>query len=222
MNHMRSIVVVVAVLLLAACASSPERIVRDPAYAPVVAERYETPRPVTGSIYGGSAGLGLFGDRKARRIGDVLTIVLTENTSASNQASTNTSKESNTNLGNPTILGQPLGSLNAEIGGSRDFAGSGSSSQSNRLTGRITVSVVDVLPNGNLLVRGEKVLALNNGAESIRVSGIVRPADIGTDNTLQSTQIADAHISYRGSGTLADSNSMGWLSRVFNSPVWPF
>jgi len=101
------------------------------------------------------------------------------------------------------------------------FDGSGDSTQSNSLTGNVTVTVVEVLANGNLVVRGEKTLRINQGDEYLRVSGVVRPADVSSDNSVISTQLADARIAYSGSGFVADSNSMGWLARFVNS-WWPF
>ena len=234
----RFLLLLTPLALLVGCAGSPDTLQRNPNYAPVTPERVEVPRPVTGSIFHASNNALLFEDRKARRIGDILTIELTERTNASKQASTDTSKQSTTQIANPTILGQQprdlpvvgtamgiagIDSLETNLGANtREFSGSGQSRQSNSLTGRISVTVVDVYPNGNLLVRGEKILALNQGAESVRISGIVRPADIRADNTVLSTQVADAQITYEGSGALADANSMGWLSRAFNSRFWPF
>jgi flagellar L-ring protein precursor FlgH len=119
-----------------------------------------------------------------------------------------------------TSNGTPI--LNNEIAGDRSFSGQADSSQSNRLDGSITVTVAERLPNGNLVVRGEKMIQINQGEELIRVQGIVRPVDIGPQNTVPSTKIADARISYGGKGTLADANRPGWLSRFFNSPWFPF
>ncbi|MFW6342307.1 MAG: flagellar basal body L-ring protein FlgH, partial [Halothiobacillaceae bacterium] len=112
--------------------------------------------------------------------------------------------------------------FNASLGGERSFDGSGNASQENSLDGQITVTVARVLPNGNLIVRGEKFLGINQGTEFVRVSGIVRPQDIGSDNTIDSTRIADARISYGGQGIINDANNMGWLARFFNSPIFPF
>ena len=108
------------------------------------------------------------------------------------------------------------------LDGERSFDGAGSSSQSNQLTGQITVTVAQRLPNGNLIVRGEKWLTINQGQELVRIAGIVRPQDIGQDNVVPSTRVADARISYTGRGTLADANTRGWLSRFFNSKWMPF
>ncbi|MCG8122437.1 MAG: flagellar basal body L-ring protein FlgH, partial [Candidatus Thiodiazotropha taylori] len=98
----------------------------------------------------------------------------------------------------------------------------GSASQGNALSGSITVSVIEVLPNRNLYVRGEKRIGINQGTEYVRLSGIVRPSDISPTNTVASTRIADPTITYVGEGALADANSMGWLSRFFNSVLSPF
>ncbi len=180
-----------------------------------------------GAIYAAGSDLRLFEDVRARRVGDLLTIVLQESTSASKSASTKTQKDSEVDLQAPTLLGRgvtangtPL--LQNSIGAEREFEGAGSSSQSNRLTGNITVAVVQRMPNGNLVVQGEKWLKLNQGDEFVRISGIVRPFDIGQDNTVSSDRVADARISYGGRGVVASSNRAGWLDRFFNSGLMPY
>ena len=117
-----------------------------------------------------------------------------------------------------------LGPLIAELDldSENSFDGAGGSEQSNSLKGDITVTVAAVYPNGNMLIKGEKVMHLNQGSEVIRISGIVRPADVTPKNTVFSTQIADVQITYAGDGAVADSNEQGWLARFFNSPLWPF
>ncbi|HFC53804.1 MAG TPA: flagellar basal body L-ring protein FlgH [Gammaproteobacteria bacterium] len=222
-------------LLLAGCGSTPEMAKRDPAYAPV----RPVPVPVRknrGSIYQSGAGISLFRDSRARRVGDILTVKLAERIRASKSAKTNTSRSDEVKVDNPTLFGAqvqfnaprafPLANhkdngLAAAFGSERTFSGSGDSSQSNSLTGSVTVSVVEVLANGYLVVRGEKTLSLNQGSEYIRVAGIVRPQDIGPDNTVLSSKLADADISYGGSGVIADSNRRGWLSRALGA-IWPF
>jgi flagellar L-ring protein precursor FlgH len=111
--------------------------------------------------------------------------------------------------------------LNSAFDAEREFSGKGDSSQSNSLTGEIAVTVVNVLPSGSLVVRGEKIIGLNQGSEFIRISGLVRPQDISTDNTVVSTKLANSRIFYGGGGSIAESNTQGWLSRFFNSPVFP-
>ena len=109
-----------------------------------------------------------------------------------------------------------------QIGSEQGFDGKGDSQQSNRLDGSITVTVVSRLPNGNLLVRGQKWMKLNQGKEFVRIEGVIRPIDLDRDNSIPSWKVADAKIAYGGSGVLNDANSMGWLARFFNSPVMPF
>ena len=183
--------------------------------------------PTAGAIYAAGPGLQLYSDRRARDVGDLLTITLLENTTAQTSANTATNKESNLSLGTPSILGAPvtLGGkdiLSATAKGARDFTGKGNSAQSNRLQGNVTVTVVQRLPNGNLVVQGQKNLRLNQGDELVQVQGIVRPGDISADNTVPSSRVAEARIVYGGRGPVAQSNAMGWLSRFFNSGLTPF
>lgn len=236
-----AILAIAALLALSGCAS----IVGDVrTFAPETASPAgrSPPQPVAalaprdggGSIFAGAAGgtaggarMKLFEDNKARDVGDLLTIVLVENTRAKTNAKTAVTKDAGVGISAPTIFGQsvtykgqPL--LQAEIEGSRDFAGTGDSAQSNQLAGDITVSVVENLGNGNLRVLGEKRLRLNQGDELVQVQGIVRTADIGPDNRITSDRVGDARIVYGGRGTLARSNAMGWLGRFFNSAAFPY
>lgn len=222
------------VALLSGCASmQPPQADYRPAYPPAMTP----PSQTEGAIYQAGHNIALFEDIKAKRIGDTITIVLQERTQASKDAKTETSKENDITIPNPTILGSmpqfnvpgivPLASnrnnsLEADLHSNQEFKGEGTSSQGNSLTGNITVTVIDVQPNGNLVVRGEKWLTLNQGDEYIQISGIVRPVDVRTDNTVLSSQVADARITYSGKGMVADSNKMGWLSRFFASVIWPF
>ena len=202
--------------------------IRRADYRPVLPLVTASLGPQQGSLYNASTSMQYFADVKARRVGDVITVILREKTDASKKADTNTDKNSEITIPNPTIFGRD----NITIGGypifsnqldsGIDFEGKGDSSQSNSLTGDIAVTVTAVYPNGNMLVRGEKVLTLNQGSEVIRISGIVRPVDVTPRNTVLSTQIADAQITYSGTGVVAQSNQAGWLTRFFNSPYWPF
>lgn len=177
-----------------------------------------------GSIYASRSGKGLrlFQDNKASEVGDLLTIVLVESTSASTQAKTAVAKKSATSMSVPTLGNAVLPGLSASLGGDRSFSGNGDSAQSNKLDGQLTVQVVQDLGNGNLLVRGDKQLRLNQGDELVQVQGIVRRADIGPDNRVTSDRVGDARIVYGGRGALARSNAMGWLGRFFNSALAPF
>ena len=216
-----------ALAALGACASGPTA--RDDtqwAPTPPPAQDLAASAPSDGSIYHDGQGMELFTDPRAHRAGDILTVVLVESTQATKKSATSTSKGDKASIKSPTLLGKTLslGGRVADIGldGERTFDGAGSSSQSNQLTGQITVTVAQRMSNGNLLVRGEKWLTINQGQELVRISGIVRPQDIGQDNTVPSTRVADARISYTGRGTLADANTRGWLSRFFNSKWMPF
>jgi len=215
-------------LALAGGCSQTQLVVQpDPQYAPIDlrADQFQ-PEP-NGSIYQQGRTVQLFEDNKAYRIGDVLSVTLSESTNASKSAETNTDKDDEIDLNALSIFGSTGPSvngnlvLNSSIDGERAFSGSGDSAQSNSLSGEIAVTVVDVLPNGNLVVRGEKIIGLNQGSEFIRLSGIVRPEDINTDNTVQSRKIANSRIYYGGGGVIAESNSRGWLSRFFDSPLFP-
>jgi len=181
--------------------------------------------PTAGAIYREGPGLRLFTDRKAREVGDIVTVTLTERTQASTRANTKIAKESTTGMsgqlfGAPVTLGgRDL--LNNSLSTSRDFAGDGNSTQSNQITGTLTAQVVQKLPNGNLVIQGSKELTLNQGNELIQVQGIIRPSDIGPDNTIPSTRVADARIVYGGRGPMARSNAMGWPDRFFNGAWFP-
>lgn len=180
-----------------------------------------------GAIYAAGTELSLFEDLRARRVGDILTVVLQESTSASKSASTSTKKETDISLPGPTLAGRPVtvnGTpiLDTSVSGNREFDGEGSASQSNRLAGNISVTVVERLANGNLVVQGQKWLRLNHGDEFVQIAGIVRPRDVQEDNTITSDRVAEARISYGGRGVVANANRPGWLDRFFNSPVMPY
>jgi len=198
----------------------------NPYYAPIQPAQMQQPKPVNGSIYQAGTSMDLYSDGRAHRVGDIITVVLTERTQSSKSSSTDTDKSTNIGMGVPNVLGQDLtllgNPLSASMNSTGGFEGEGSSDMSNSLDGNITVTVHQVMPNGAMLVRGEKWLTLNQGDEYIRVSGLVRPQDIGPDNSVESTRMADARITYSGTGATHDANVMGWLARFFISPLWPF
>jgi flagellar L-ring protein precursor FlgH len=215
-------------LLLQACASGPELAdAESRSEFRSAAMAYAPPPPAAGTIYNPAGSFDLFMDLRARAVGDILTILLVERTNASKESSTSTARGSSVDTGLPTFAGRPITSggtpiLNNEFSSDASFDGQADSSQSNRLDGSITVTVAERLPNGNLLVRGEKLITINQGEEFIRLEGIIRPVDIGPENTVPSTKVADAAISYSGRGTLQATNRPGWLTRFFNSPFFPF
>jgi flagellar L-ring protein precursor FlgH len=185
------------------------------------------PKPSNGAIYQTGREVALFENPIAHHIGDIVTIVLNEQTQAQKTSSTNTNKATSVALPGMTILGKALTVhgvpiMSNNISDTTKFAGEGDSAQSNSLQGFVTVTVQKVLPNGNLFVKGEKWIGINQGQEYVRLSGIIRPIDLASDNSINSSQVANAKISYGGKGALADANAQGWLSRFFNSPWTPF
>ena len=222
---------------LAACEAPPRR---DPEFAASYPAAHGSPaqsQAATGAIFQGGYDVALFEDLKAHRIGDILTVRLSESNQAAKSNNNAVTKSGSSKMDNPTILGAkpefllpgvlPLAavadnSLETDLSSSNDYSGKADSKQSNSLNGSITVTVADVLPNGNLLIRGEKRLNLNQGNEYIKISGMVRPVDVGTDNSVLSTKIADATIIYSGDGANADSSKVGWLGRFFMSAAFPF
>ncbi|HCR97104.1 MULTISPECIES: flagellar basal body L-ring protein FlgH [Halomonas] len=203
-------------LLAAGCAQIPR--------ASVVGEQeqieiVDRPPPIpNGSIYQARQGYQpLFEDRRPRAMGDILTIVLDEQVSASKNARTNASRNGSASLDLaqlPDVL-DTLAEYGFDIAGASDFNGGGGAQANNSFTGTITVSVLEVMNNGNLRVRGEKQIGINQGTEFIRFSGVVNPRTITTQNTVPSTQVADARIEYVGDGYINEAQHMGWLQRFF-------
>ena len=228
MNRFHSLLACAAILVqlfATGCATTPPELTEfEPLVRPVA-----PPAPVynNGSLFQQRT-LSVFEDPRPYKVGDIITIMLDESTSASKTADTSTSKDDTVSIASPTIFGRPLtiGSDdeigNNEYAPSREFDGQADSSQSNSLSGEISVTVVDILPNGNLVVKGEKWFTLNQGKEYIRVAGVIRPQDVLSDNTIASTKLADAQIAYSGEGFLHDSNTQGWFSQMLNSKWWPF
>ena len=213
-----------ALVLLQACTTVPPR---DLGFAPVAPADLRPPVQNTGSIYQSGYEMRLFEDNTAARVGDSLTIKLQESTQAKKADDLTAKKDNNIAVSAPSVMGFALSALTGndaktELAAKRGFTGQGKADQSNSLEGNISVTVVEVLPNGNLKVRGEKRVTLNQGDEYIRLAGIVRPVDIAPDNTLTSDKVADATIMYTGEGAMADASKMGWASRALFSPWFPF
>lgn len=237
MNRLIILLPLLGITLVTGCVQ-PSPKPNDPYYAPVLPR---TPLPAAqnnGAIYQAGFETNLYDDRKAYRVGDIITITLNERTQASKNANSQLQKDSTANIGLTSLFGggvsvnNPNGGLNpldaarlsldAEYNASRDTKGDAKAGQSNSLSGSVTVTVSEVLPNGILAVRGEKWLTLNTGDELVRIAGLVRADDIGTDNTVPSTRVADARITYSGTGAFADASQPGWFDRFFMSPLFPF
>jgi flagellar L-ring protein precursor FlgH len=178
-------------------------------------------RAATGAIFQANYAPLTSGTR-ANAIGDILTIVLAERTQATKSTSQNTDRNGAIGLAPPSTGPFALfGASDLNMGGAQSFKGSGQAAQSNALTGEISVTITAAYPNGNMLVRGEKTVTLNRGEEIVRLSGLVRSADIGFDNRVPSSRVADARITYTGKGEIARASRQGWLQRIF-STVSPF
>jgi flagellar L-ring protein precursor FlgH len=208
---------------LSGCAMMQPSIVR----APVTARAEPPPAPIArnGAIFQANAShLALFEDRRARFIGDTLTISIIEKTSASKKSSSTANREAGDTFAVPTLANLPgKGILGASLSASANnkFTGKGESASNNDFTGTLAVTVVEILPNGNLVVAGEKQFAINQGTEFLRFSGVVNPNNITSGNVVNSTQVADARIEYRGNGYIDEAQTMGWLARFFMN-VLPF
>lgn len=183
-------------------------------YAPVYHEAQPSAARATGSIFHEDT-RGLFvNDRRARAVGDVLTVQFVERFQASKSQTTTSGRNSSFEMQLPSILPGGITPDALRHSTRQSFSGRGGATQSNSLTGRLSVSVARVLPNGHLEVIGQKRLVLNNGAEYVRLTGVVRPEDIGPDNVVPSDRLAHADIRYIGAGDVADTGRQGWLSRA--------
>lgn len=214
-------------LLISGCSSLQEPKQDDPLFAPVAPEPAARPLVQSGSLFAQNYSNSLYSDNKARHEGDIITVVLRESTQASKKAKTEMQKDSSTSF--EPMVG--LGGRNVSVAGNTlqfgadstsDYKGDAKADQSNSLVGNISVNVLQVLNNGNLVIRGEKWLTLNTGKEYIRLTGVIRSEDVDVNNTVESTKIANARIEYSGTGAHHNGQSPGWLSRFFNGPLWPF
>ena len=215
---------VLPAVALAACNAGYIRNARLPPAAEGAAYRaaQRSVAPVNGAIYQQAQAYSFFEDPRGHRVGDVITIRLTEAFNASKTASMKTQKDNDTTLQAPMFAGKLPLNGDTTLAAKRAFTGNGTATQQNALTGSITAVITEVLPNGNLLISGERALQLNQGEEFVRVQGVVRVLDVQVDNSVTSDRIADARISYNGQGVLDDANRQGWLARFFASPITPF
>ena len=211
-----------ALLLLSACTTVPPTNVHQPMTARP-APRGENLAP-NGSIYQAGVSRTLFEDRRARYVGDTMTITITETTSASTASNTKARRAGSISTSVPTITGLPgksLQGMELSASSAASLDGKGDAAAKNAFTGNITVTVIEVLANGNLLVSGEKQVSIGAGTEYIRLSGVVNPYFINAANTISSANVADARIEYKESGVISEAQVMGWLARFFMS-VLPF
>ncbi len=206
-------------LALSACGGGSSRPTGFTAALPPAPQAVPT-RHQDGAIYQASHGYApLYYGNRAAKVGDIVTIVLVEQTQTSKSTSGSTSRDGSIGLSLPQFIGVDSNDLNASSGSS--FKGSGDASQASSIRADLTVTIAEVRPNGTALIRGEKVMHLSQGEEWVQLSGIIRLADIDQDNRIPSIRVADARISYSGSGSVQRASREGWLSRFFGA-ISPF
>jgi len=190
-------------------------------FAPVYPVVREAPQQATGSLYNADLGETFLGRGRNFQIGDVITVVLSESTQAARTQSGSLSRTSSNDVLPPEVIGGGLLGATGLLGGTIKSDGTGTADQTATLSGSVVVTVVDVMANGNLVVRGEKQLALTEGAEIIQVAGVIRPDDVAPNNTVQSKRLANAQITYRGTGDMAATARAGWGTSGLLK-LWPF
>lgn len=221
----------VLILLLTACAGPASRVDINQVepIVPVVEE--PAPPQTPGSLWTESRG-GMFVDMKGRTVGDIVTVVISENASASKEATTETDRKSTMSAGITNVFGlekyisqlgnsaiDPTALVNATT--TNDFEGGGKTERKENLVATLTTQVVEVLPNGNLRIEGNKTVTVNNEMQIVKLSGIIRQADVSPGNIVNSRHILNARIAYVGEGVISDKQQQGWLVRGLDA-VWPF
>lgn len=207
---------VLAAVLAGCVTTTPPTAVHQPMSARPEARNFASPS--NGTIFNVASARPLFEDRRARFVGDTITINIAEKVQASKKSENKASRSNNIDVSVPTIAGLPFKSAQGTAlaaSDSNNFTGKGENTSSNDFTGTITVTVIEVYPNGNLLVSGEKQIGLKEGEEFVRFSGVVNPNTITSANTVTSTQVADARIEYKANGFIDSAQVMGWLARFF-------
>ena len=227
MIALRLLALAAIVYLLQGCATEPVDMVLRPSpeFQPVYPLAADRQKIATGGIYSNRQSDAWFGRGRNYQVGDIITVLLNESTQAARTQNTDVSRESKNSL--PSGLGTRVGSLSPflsgiDINNNNDSSkGAGKADQQASLAGSVAVTVIEILANGNLMVRGEKKLGLSEGTEVIQVSGVIRPEDVGPNSTVQSRRLANAQIAYRGSGDLANATKAGWGTSMMHK-FWPF
>ena len=231
---------VMGLFSLSACAGMPfTKKPQAPAVQPVRQQVYnqqarQKKDPTVGAgLWSANGYRGLFQDLRAAQIGDLVTVNIVETSKANKKANTKSGRQSSIEAGISNAMGWETKLEKLGVKGSydnenlfkgsmkNDFSGSGETSRDESMTASITARVIDVMPDGNLLIRGSREIKVNNETQFITLSGLIRPSDISPDNTVLSSYIADAKIAYTGSGPISDKQRPGWLTRTLDF-VWPF
>lgn len=223
-----AIIILTAWMTISGCASieQAKTLPDDPDFAPILPEMEEESVVPTGSLFRTNYVNNIYSDSKAHRVGDIISVILSESTQAQKNAKTELKKANSATLDPITGLGGTGVTFKDDaiqfgLNQTSDFKGDSKTNQGNSLSGNISVHVLRVLPNGNLMIRGEKWMTLNNGDEYVRLTGIIRAQDIGANNTILSSKVANARIQYAGTGSFAEVQEQGWLSKFFSSSWWP-
>jgi len=227
MTALRFLALFAIVYLLQGCATEPVDMVLRPSpdFQPVYPLASDRQKVATGGIYSIRQSDAWFGRGRNYQVGDIITVLLNESTQAARTQNTDVSRESKNSL--PTGFNTKIGSINPLFNGidinnnNNSSKGAGKADQKASLEGSVAVTVIEILANGNLMVRGEKKLGLTEGTEVIQVSGVIRPEDVGPNSTVQSRRLANAQIAYRGSGDLANATKAGWGTSLMHK-YWPF
>jgi flagellar L-ring protein precursor FlgH len=198
----------------------PQPLTHSPGFAPVYPVASEVPEQASGSLYNSLLGETFLGRSRNFKVGDVITVSLAE-TSQASRTQNNTLSRTASNDALPKEMGGGLLNVSQLAGAKLASTGVGSADQSAKLTGSVVVSVVEVMANGNLVVRGEKQMALSEGSEIIQVAGVIRPEDVSPNNSVLSTRLANAQITYRGTGDMAAATRAGWGTSALLK-LWPF
>jgi len=227
MKTLRSLSVIGLVALLLGCANEPVDLVLRPSpeFQPVYPLAADRQKIATGGIYSNRQSDAWFGRGRNYQVGDIITVLLSESTQAARTQNTDVSRQTKSSL--PTGANTQIGKLNPFLSGinlndnTNSSKGTGTADQQASLSGSVAVTVVEILANGNLMIRGEKKLGLSEGTEVIQVSGVIRPEDVGPNSTVQSRRLANAQIAYRGSGDLANATKASWGTSLMHK-YWPF
>ncbi len=226
-TQVSAVVVSFLALLLCACANMPDHMAGDrlkPLPVPAMPEAMNA-HAANGSIWQPGTNVTLFEDTRAHRVGDLITVLIQENANATKSTNTTINKSDSVSAGLTSFFGvaPTLGAYNPSIGATsaQKFGGNGATAQSNTFTTILQATVVQVMSNGNLEISGQKEVMLNGGHEFVRVVGVVRSADVSPQNTVSSTQIANARVEYSGNGSVYEAAKVPWLTSFFLS-LWPF
>jgi len=227
MNTLRSLSALALVALLQACAADNTELVLKPSpeFAPVYPLASERPKVATGGIYSNRQSDAWFGRGRNYQVGDIITVLLNESTQAARTQNSEINRDSKNTL--PTGFSTQIGKMSPFLNGidlnnnAIDSKSKGQADQQASLVGSVAVTVVEILANGNLVIRGEKKLGLAEGTEVIQVTGVIRPEDVGPNSTVQSRRLANAQIAYRGTGDLANATRVGWGTSLMHK-LWPF